>query len=453
MKAHVTRVLSQVIPGEWQVHAMYLDWRGRVHLVGIQHPDLSIGKTTVTLNWSSLSDGMLKPRQVAFYDLIGDVDLAKFRRREIPSHAVPPIAKLASKQRSTLGNQGQPIQAAPEPRPVPSKPQAPSLAASDSLAADEQLIQRHALSVTASTPTMLEAADELEKLDDEMVLRFEQADLEVSWDGKQLAQLLGVQALIPISGADVRGFIRWDGLRLFNQPIMGESALNLHKSHARLTVEEPEVEIMGMHIDPQIGIINTNLGLVYMLDVQLPEQPFKPLKIDAGAWSVSGQAESVGGRFQAIGPIFRPLEWRAKMHLISSGVEGIESHNKLPVRFDLFQASAQVHRGEVLVPELALLGEQFSFRGNGRCRMNGRGYGVLRVMAPEQQSFWLNDLWQTYCEITQTQYHGMQALGTGDLNYADIKVDGFLWEPYINVASSDEWHPVKRVLIEMLRQR
>lgn len=421
-KTKLSQKLERVIPGQWGVRAIYIDPTLKIHVVGLTHDDFEIQELTIAPNLWTLASGGIRLKKLHLESVVGAVDLSKLRP-SVDRGAHRRVAKVEA-----------------EEAPPAVQPSAPRLKVEDAQVAASQLIQKHAINLNASSELASNENSEVSSDGYDAWLVIENLDLNCHWDGEPWFSIQDVDAEIPIAGSDLKGEISWDGVYVRSFPLMGKSSVCVEKTHGRLSLEEPKFEVLGVSVEPNLGLVNTAHGLVFVADIHVPEQVVTPVHLALRDWQILSRAESLSGRFQAVGPLLSPQNWRGRCGMVARGLEAIESSQREAVHFDRLNLSAHLDSGSLNLREYSLIGEQVSLRGNGQFDLNGTGYGVLRVMVPAQQARWIDGLYNDVFKGRQSDARVMHPLHGGDLEFTDIYIDGALWSPSIKFNNSAQWN-------------
>jgi len=86
---------------------------------------------------------------------------------------------------------------------------------------------------------------------------------------------------------------------------------------------------------------------------------------------------------------------------------------------------------------------------NGVLKMNGDGYGVVRLMMLPEKSGWINKLASGSGFFAGLRGSPMQPFETKDLYYMDLKMDGSILSPMMMLDKKTDWQPLWPAIIRL----
>lgn len=267
------------------------------------------------------------------------------------------------------------------------------------------------------------------------------ANLSVKTQLGNLMELHDLDLEIPIGGRDLTGRATWGGINLLGRQVLEQGAFNLEKNGSVISVKETEVDFFGIKLQPDVYLGRAPTGMVFHIDMQIPEQSVEEMFTHLSL-TMDLSAEKLGGRMQLAGELASPLTWQAIADVRAAGVELVEGHRGTMAQFDSFVFGAALKRGVLQLPHLQLRGDEVSMMSNGVLTMNGNGFGIVRLITSPEKTDWVNKLTQGSHFFEGERGSLMQPLETNDLYLMDVKLDGNLLNPMMQVDGRTAWQPL-----------
>ena len=279
-------------------------------------------------------------------------------------------------------------------------------------------------------------------------LRLRGAKLRVVSKYGDLLVIDGFAADIPTGGKDLTGEISWQGLSIFDRELVNNGSIQIEKKGPLLSVKETKVDFFGIQIEPDIYLGKAIGGPVFHIDIHIPEQRveelFSHLDLNVGL-----SVDRVVGRMQLIGFATHPSSWQGIADVRAVDIEAKEGHRGGIAHFDSFLFQSKLDRGLVKSPSIELRGEDVTLMSNGVMRINGDGYGVVRLITLPQKRTWIEKLASGSGFFDGLRGPAMQPLDTEDLYYMDVKIDGSILNPMMMLDKMTDWQPLWPAIIRL----
>ncbi len=258
----------------------------------------------------------------------------------------------------------------------------------------------------------------------------------------------GVEADLPVGGKDLTGELAWNGISMFDREIVNGGSIKIEKKGPILSVKETEVDFFGIKLQPDIYLGQAPQGPVFHIDMNIPEQRVEELFTHLDL-TVGLSVDNIVGRMQLAGLVNHPSTWRGVADVRAVDIEAKEGHRGTTAHFDSFLFQSLLDRGVVQSPNIELRGEDITLMSNGVLRMNGDGYGVVRlIMLPEKKE-WINRLANGSGFFDGLRGSAMQPFETKDIYYMDVKVDGSILSPMMMLDKKTDWQPLWPAIIRL----
>ncbi len=256
-----------------------------------------------------------------------------------------------------------------------------------------------------------------------------------------LLVLDGLNADLPVGGKELLGELSWRGLSLFGREVVGQGKFRVAKNGPLLSVKETEVDFFGVQLRPDIYMGRSPHGAVFHIDMLIPEQAVTEIFTHLDS-TVDLSVERVAGRMQLAGLMAHPMTWRGVADVRAEGVRVVEGHRGTSAYFENFVYQSYLSRGVVETPELRLQGEDIAVMSNGLLRMDGLGFGVVRLVTSPEKRDWVEKLVSRSQVFERMKGGAMRSLVTNDLFYLDLNIDGNVLDPMIQLDHKTDWQPL-----------
>lgn len=258
----------------------------------------------------------------------------------------------------------------------------------------------------------------------------------------------GVDADLPVGGHDLTGELAWDGVSVFDRELNNSGTIKIEKKGPVLSVKETVVDFFGIKLRPDIYVGHGSQGLVFYIDLLIPEQRVEKLFMHLDL-TVDLSVDNITGRVQLTGLMNHPSTWRGIADVRALDVRAVEGHRGTTAHFDSLLFQSYVHGGVVQFPSIELRGEDITLMSNGVLRMNGEGYGIVRlVMLPEKKA-WVDRLTSGSGFFDGVSGVATQPFETEDLHYMDVKLDGSILSPMMMLDRKSDWQPLWPAIIRL----
>ncbi|PQJ27871.1 hypothetical protein [Rubritalea profundi] len=258
----------------------------------------------------------------------------------------------------------------------------------------------------------------------------------------------GVEADLPVGGKNLTGGLAWNGLSMFDRELVSGGSIKIEKKGPILSVKETEVDFFGIKLQPDIYLGQAPQGPVFHIDMQIPEQRVEELFTHLDL-TVGLSVDNIAGRMLLTGLVNHPFTWRGIADVRALNIEAKEGHRGTTAHFDSFLFRSLLDRGVVQSPNIQLRGEEVTLMSNGVLRMNGDGYGVVRLIMLPEKSSWINKLASGSGFFDGLRGTAMQPFETKDLYYMDLKVDGSILSPMMMLDKKTDWQPLWPAIIRL----
>ena len=272
-------------------------------------------------------------------------------------------------------------------------------------------------------------------------IRVFDAKLRVKNQHGDLLELHDLDLEIPIGGKNLTGRVTWEGLDIIDRQVIDRGSFNLEKNGAVISVKETEVDFFGIELQPDVYLGRAQTGMVFHIDMHIPGQSVEEMFTHLSL-TMDLSAEQLAGRMQLAGKLTSPLTWQAIADVRGAGIKLVEGHRGTTAQFDSFAFGATLNRGVLQLPHLQLRGDEISMMSNGVLTMNGNGFGVVRLVASPEKKAWVEKLTKGSHFFEEERGSIMQPLETNDLYLMDVKLDGSLLNPMMQVDGKTAWQPL-----------
>ena len=272
-------------------------------------------------------------------------------------------------------------------------------------------------------------------------LRVRDAKLKIVSKYGDILIIDGVDADLPVGGKDLTGVVAWEGLSVLDRELVKGGAIKIEKKGPILSMKETEVDFFGIKLQPDIYLGQSPQGPAFHIDMHIPEQRVEELFSHLDL-TVGLSVDNIAGRMQITGLVKHPSTWRGIADVRALDIEAKEGHRGTTAHFDSFLFQSSLDRGVVRSPNIQLRGEEVTLMSNGVLRMNGDGYGVVRLIMLPEKSSWIDKLARGSGFFGGLRGAAMQPLDTKDLYYMDLKVDGSILSPMMMLDKKTDWQPL-----------
>lgn len=203
---------------------------------------------------------------------------------------------------------------------------------------------------------------------------------------ERVMRVEGVEADLPVQGADAAGFIRVGSINCNGVSTRSGAEIPLRWHYPVLETSVVSWEWQRLKGELQFQLARQP-GLPFTMTVVTRQDH---VSRDAHAW---GAADLAGG-FQCIGYALSPLSVQAQLRL---GAKNIEiAYKEQVAHFDRLAVTAQMQNGVLQCADFRLIGDSFSLLGNGIAAVDGRHAAVARLVMPPQAQSYVSSTWNAY---------------------------------------------------------
>lgn len=257
----------------------------------------------------------------------------------------------------------------------------------------------------------------------------------------ELVAVDGIRANVPYGGVDLEGEVFCESVKILGRTLLNEGEVQLRKKGPVLGIKETDLQLLGVEMKPVFNLIKGAHGLYFLAGLDLPEQQvnllFKHLDL-----SVRVTVEDLQARMQFAGLVARPIGWRGIAGIRSKEINVREGHRGSLLHFDQSFAEAALYQGAMRMPRAEMTGEDISLLSNGVVAMNGRGFGVVRVMSSPEKKGWIDKFSKGSGIFPEARSHIMRPLHSGDLYFVDAHLDGPVFQPMVKLDQLTGWTPL-----------
>ena len=434
MRARVTKALELRSGVSWELETLNWTPNGHLHVRGLRAElgdgELSVDHVRMVPNWAQVRQKKLGFSSITVERPLLDVShewlLEQASGVEFESskedEASSPQPELAD-----LGNDGSLDSADPSKAPSSEKGVAGGSAPLPSTGV------KPAKSVTAKQDKAFYEFDAWLKVVD--------GSVKIRRAGGELVGLEGIRASIPYGGVDLEGEIFCERASLIGRTLLNEAEVKLHKKGPVLGLKETDLQFLGVEMEPKFYLVRGAQGVYFFSDLHLPKQHVN-LVLNHLELSVGLTVEDLQARMQFAGIVTRPIDWRGGAAIQSKSLNVTEGHRGSLLHFDKTFAEAALFKGALRMPRAEMTGEDISVMSNGVVAMNGRGFGVVRLVASPEKKGWIDKFSQGCGIFSEARSRIMRPLNSGDLYFVDAHLDGPVFQPMVKLDQVTDWEPL-----------
>ncbi len=183
---------------------------------------------------------------------------------------------------------------------------------------------------------------------------------------------------IPVSGDPARSVVKIGSVSILGNQLASDVPAALDWTKPLLSLTPLKTEIGGYQF-LLAGKIGTFSGLPLQLEVQLPSQPFQPIKT---RFDGQATAESITASARFRGLLLAPASWQGDL-VAQSAAPTLRAAGR-EARFDRGNLVAVLRGGILSCVDARLVGDELSVLGNATLLADGRVAGVVRLVAPPE---------------------------------------------------------------------
>jgi hypothetical protein len=250
-------------------------------------------------------------------------------------------------------------------------------------------------------------------------------------------RLAGLRMDVPFSGGEADGLVEAAELRLAGEVLVAPVKLPVGWKEGVIEWPAGEFTWRGLTVQTA-GAVRIRGRLLGSLELRVVAPALEPQPVP-GWESASFATGPLEMRGRLLGDMIRPVTWRGNLVAGVQGVQLMHPERGEAMIFDQARLVTDLRGGVLQLVDATLKGEQLSLFGNGLMVLDGRIYGVGRVVAAP-------DLAETIARVAAGSMVSrgyveawMAPLGTPDRYYRDVYVRGTIQESEFDLGPDGQW--------------